>query len=191
MSSVAPPSPRAASRLRSAVTGITGTGPLYAPDEAPSAPVAIAFGASVRGGRPGSFVEGRLEASLQLLRLGTVEKILVSGNSEGLSGDEIAVMTGWLRARGVPDEALLTDGAGLDTYLSCLRARDEFGIDRVLLVSQGFHARRAAALARHLGLDADAVRAECGCTRRAWVRNLSREYFLSRPKAALDIARGR
>lgn len=191
MSSVVPAHTRAASRLRSVVTGVTGLGPLFSPETAPPAPVAIAFGASVRGGRPGSFVEGRLEASLQLLRLGTVEKILVSGNAGGTSGDEIAVMTAWLRARGVPDSALLTDGAGLDTYLSCLRARDEFGVGRVLLVSQGFHARRAAALARHLGLDADAVRAECGCTRRAWVRNLSREYFLSRPKAALDIARRR
>lgn len=178
-------------RARSVVTGLTGTGPLYAPESAPPAPVAIAFGASVRGGRPGSFVEGRLAASLQLLRLGKVEKILVSGNAGGTSGDEIAVMTGWLRDRGVPESALLTDGAGLDTYLACRRARDEFGVERVLLVSQFFHARRAAALARHLGLDADAVRASCGCTRRAWVRNLAREYVLSRPKAALDIARGR
>ncbi|BDH55418.1 vancomycin high temperature exclusion protein [Tsukamurella sp. PLM1] len=143
----------------------------------------------MKGGRPGSFVEGRLVASLQLLRLGKVEKILVSGNAGGTSGDEIAVMTAWLRARGVPAGDLLTDGAGLDTYLACRRARDEFGLGRVLLVSQFFHARRAAALARHLGLDADAVRAECGCTRRAWIRNLAREYLLSRPKAALDIAR--
>lgn len=178
-------------RARSSVTGLTGSGPLYTPETAPPAPVAIAFGASVRGGRPGSFVEGRLVASLQLLRLGKVDKILVSGNAGGASGDEIAVMTGWLRDRGVPESALLTDGAGLDTYLACRRARDEFGVGRVLLVSQFFHARRAAALARHLGLDADAVRASCWCTRRAWVRNLAREYVLSRPKAALDIARGR
>lgn len=191
MSSLALSPARPVARLRAVVTGVTGSGPLHSPESAPSAPVAIAFGASVRGGRPGSFVEGRLEAALQLLRLGKVEKILISGNARGESGDEIAVMTGWLRDRGVPEFALLTDGAALDTYLSCLRARDEFGLVRVLLVSQFFHARRAAALARHLGLDAHAVRAECGCTRRAWIRNLSREYFLSRPKAALDIARGR
>ncbi len=191
MSSVTPSRARPAPRLRAVVSGITGAGPLYSPETAPPAPVAIAFGASVRGGRPGSFVEGRLEASLQLYRLGKVEKILVSGNAGGTSGDEIAVMTGWLRAHGVPESALLTDGAGLDTYLACRHARDDFGATRVLLVSQGFHARRAAALARHLGLDADAVRAQCGCTRRAWARNLAREYLLSRPKAALDIARGR
>lgn len=180
-----------AARVRAALRGLTGSGPLYSPETAPSAPVAITFGASVRGGRPGSFVEGRLEASLQLYRLGKVQRILISGNAGGTSGDEIAVMSGWLLARGVPAHALLTDGAGLDTYLACLHARDRFGLGRVLLVSQFFHARRAAALARHLGLDADAVRAECGCTRRAWVRNLAREYFLSRPKAALDIARAR
>lgn len=191
MSSVVPAHARPVSRLRSVVTGVTGLGPLHSPESAPPAPVAIAFGASVHGGRPGSFVEGRLEASLQLYRLGKVERILVSGNAGGESGDEIAVMTRWLRERGVPDSALLTDGAGLDTYLACLRARDEFGLGRVLLVSQFFHARRAAALSRHLGLDADAVRAHCGCSRRSWVRNLAREYFLSRPKAALDIARGR
>ncbi|GAA1000072.1 hypothetical protein GCM10009551_070610 [Nocardiopsis tropica] len=178
-------------RLRDAVAGLTGSGPLFSPDDAPPAPVAIAFGASVLGGRPGSFVEGRLEAALRLYQRGAVQRILVSGNANGTSGDEIEVMTGWLRARGVPDDALLTDGEGLDTYLACRRARDLFGVHRVLLVSQFFHARRAAALARHLGLDADAVRAECGCTRRAWVRNLSREYLLSRPKAVLDITRNR
>lgn len=178
-------------RLRDVATGLSGSGPLHSPDSAPPAPVAIAFGASVRGGRPGSFVEGRLQAALRLYELGKVQRILISGNANGASGDEIAVMSQWLLARGVPRDALLTDGAGLDTYLACRRARDLFGVDRVLLVSQFFHARRAAALARHLGLDADAVRAECDCTRRAWVRNLAREYVLSRPKAALDIARNR
>ncbi|GAB3131185.1 hypothetical protein GCM10027289_16990 [Tsukamurella serpentis] len=176
-------------RLRAIAGGITGAGPMYEPARAPSAPVAIVFGASVRGGRPGSFVEGRLEASLQLHRLGKVQRILVSGNAGGTSGDEIAVMTRWLLERGVPESDLLTDGTGLDTYLSCRHARDEFGLRRVLLVSQFFHVRRAAAIARHLGLDVDAVRAGCGCTRRSWVRNLAREYLLSRPKAALDIAR--
>ncbi len=172
-------------------TGLFGDGPLYSPGEAPRAPVAIAFGASVRGGRPGSFVEGRLQAAVELLRSGRVSQVLISGNAGGTSGDEIAVMTGWLRARGVPDTAILTDGAGLDTFSACLHARDDFGLTRILVVSQGFHARRAVAIARHLGLDADAVRASCACTRRAWVRNLAREYLLSRPKAALDMTRGR
>lgn len=178
-------------RLREVVTGLTGAGPLYSAADAPAAPVAIVFGASVRGGRPGSFVLGRLEAALALYRRGAVASILVSGNAGGTSGDEIAVMTGWLRDRGVPASALLADGAALDTYLSCRHARDDFGLRRVLVVSQFFHARRAAALGRYLGLDVDPVRAECGCTRRAWVKNLAREYLLSRPKAALDIARRR
>lgn len=191
MTSTVPVRESPLTRLRSVAGGITGVGPLYSPESAPPAPVAIAFGASVRGGRPGSFVEGRLEASLQLYRVGKVKRILISGNADGMSGDEIAVMSQWLLDRGVPEEVLLTDGAGLDTFLACAHAREDFGMGRVLLVSQFFHARRAAALARHLGLDADAVRAECTCTRRAWVRNLAREYFLSRPKAALDIARGR
>jgi vancomycin permeability regulator SanA len=173
------------------VTGLTGSGPLYSPATAPAAPVAIVFGASVRGGRPGSFVEGRLRAVLALYRRGAIERILISGNAGGTSGDEIAVMTDWLRERGVPASALLDDGAGLDTYLSCRHARDDFGLHRVLVVSQFFHARRAAALGRHLGLDVDPVRAECDCSRRGWVRNLAREYLLSRPKAALDIARRR
>lgn len=180
-----------ARRARQLLSALVGAGPLYPPSAAPPAPVAVVFGASVRGGRPGSFVEGRLEAAGELYRRGVVGQILVSGNAGGDSGDEIAVMTGWLRERGVPEVALLTDGSALDTYLTCRRARDEFGLTRVLVVSQFFHARRAAALGRYLGLDVDAVRAECACSRRAWVRNLAREYLLSRPKAALDIARRR
>ncbi|MDF0528521.1 YdcF family protein [Tsukamurella sp. 8F] len=175
----------------SVARGLRGDGPLYGPDDAPPAPVAIVFGASVKGGRPGSFVEGRLEAALALYEAGRVQRILVSGNAGGTSGDEIEVMTGWLRSRGVPASALLTDGVGLDTFLTCRHAREDFGLTRVLVVSQGFHARRAVALGRHLGLDVDGVRAPCDCTRRAWVRNRAREYLLSRPKAALDMARHR
>lgn len=178
-------------RARAVVRGFVGAGPLYTPETAPPAPVAIAFGASVRGGRPGSFVEGRLQACLDLYRAGTVSTVLIAGNAGGSSGDEIAVMRGWLRERGVPDEAMLADGRALDTYRACLHAREQFGVRRVLVVSQFFHARRAVALARYLGLDADAVRAGCETRWRVWLRNLAREYLLSRPKAALDIARNR
>ena len=49
------------------------------------------------------------------------------------------------------------DRHGFDTYESCLRARDVFGLRRVTLVSQAYHLPRAVGTARLLGLEAVGV----------------------------------
>ena len=69
-------------------------------------------------------------------------------------------MERFLSERGVPGDDIITDGAGLSTYQSLRRARDLFGVEEVLLVTQGFHLPRALMLAGRLGLDAAGVRAD-------------------------------
>ena len=63
-------------------------------------------------------------------------------------------MRDYLAAHGVPRDKIVLDYAGFDTWDSCVRARRVFGVDRALLVSQGFHIRRALALCGAAGIEA-------------------------------------
>ena len=62
-------------------------------------------------------------------------------------------------AQGVPQEDIVTDHAGFSTYDSLYRARDIFGAERVVIVTQEYHLSRALYLAEALGLEAWGVAA--------------------------------
>ena len=57
-----------------------------------------------------------------------------------------------LRA-GVPSRTIFTDYAGFDTWSTMVRAQKVFGVDRAVVVTQGFHMARALSLGRAAGLD--------------------------------------
>lgn len=160
-------------------------GRLCTEDAVPPAPVALVLGAQIIDGEPSPFLAGRLEVARRLLGAGRVQALLLSGAGHAPEGDEPAVMRDWLLARGVPNTAVVLDRAGLDTYDSCVRARDVFGVRRLLVVSQTYHLPRAVGTARLVGLDAygvgdDSVRTyedEHGTHRsRAWRRGVLREW---------------
>lgn len=124
-------------------------------DTVPGCPVALVLGAEVYpGGRPSGFLRARLDVALELYRRRLVRALLVSGDGTSRFYDEPAAMRNYLLERGVPDGALLVDPEGLDTYASCARARDEFGVHRLIVVSQRYHLPRALVICRLLGLDA-------------------------------------
>ncbi|GAA3398085.1 SanA/YdcF family protein [Cryptosporangium minutisporangium] len=164
----------------------------YGVDEAPDAPVAIVFGAQLRpDGTPKPFLAGRLDTAAELYRAGTVRALLVSGDGRGTSGDEVAAMTRYLTARGVPADRIVGDPNGLDTYDTCARAHQVFGVRRALLVSQSFHVPRAVTLCRHVGIDADGVASRCDtCSDKTLWRNRVREVPAAF-KAAGDALRDR
>lgn len=154
--------------------------------DAPEAPVVIVLGAKVQDGRPMSFLAGRLDVAAALLRDGKARAVLVSGDANGTSGNEIAAMTGYLVERGVDPALIVGDDHGLDTYDTCARAAQTFGVRRALIVSQDPHVTRAVALCRHAGIDADGVRGDCDCRTITVARNTAREW-LARPKAVADM----
>ena len=122
---------------------------------------------------------------------GRATVVLVSGDGGGASGDEPAVMTTYLAERGVDRRRVVADPFGLDTYDSCARAREVYGVERALIVTQSYHLSRAVTLCRHLGLDVDGVTARCdGCGAALLAEKSIRDYFAS-GKAAWDAGRGR
>lgn len=133
-------------------------GHLYPLDQVPPAPMALVLGAQVYpSGTPSRFLRARLDLALQLLRRGTVDRLLLSGDAQAPEYDEPAAMRDHLLAAGAREEQLVLDPGGLDTYDSCVRARDVFRVDRVIVVTQAYHLPRAVGTARLIGLDAVGV----------------------------------
>ncbi len=125
--------------------------------EAPAREVAVVFGAGLWKGRPTPYLAHRLDAAAELYRAGKVKVVLVTGDNSRVEYDEPDAMRTYLTGRGVPDERIVSDYAGFDSWDSCVRAKKIFGVDRAVLVSQGFHIHRAVTLCRSAGIDAYGV----------------------------------
>jgi len=171
---------------------LASNGHRYVESDAPRADVALVLGAEVEpdGINPRPFLKGRLDTTAALVEAGRVRVVLVSGDAHGGSGNETTVMTNYLIAHGVPRERIVTDPYGLDTYDSCVRAHDVYGLSRALVVTQGYHLARAVTLCRHAGIDADGVASRCDGCGINLLRNGARDY-LAATKAAWDAWRHR
>jgi len=158
----------------------------------PAADVAIVLGTDVTAdGRPGIRLAGRLQTAAELVHSGRARVILVSGDGGGVSGDEPAAMISYLTGLGIDARRIVSDPYGLDTYDSCARAGQVYGITRALVVTQAYHLSRAVTLCRSLGLDAEGVPAGCaGCSATLLAEKSARDYFAC-GKAALDVLRDR
>jgi vancomycin permeability regulator SanA len=152
--------------------------------DAPAQPVAMVFGAGLWQGKPSPYLANRLNAAAELYRDGKVKVVLVTGDNSRKEYDEPDAMRTYLRKHGVPDERIVSDFAGFDTWDSCVRAKKIFGVDRAVLVSQGFHIRRAIALCRTAGIDAYGVGVDAAHNA-TWYYGGTREIFAA-GKAALD-----
>jgi vancomycin permeability regulator SanA len=171
-------------------TTLSAQGHVYAVSDAPAADVAIVLGTEVVDGRPSPRLAGRLEAAAALGSGGRAKQLLVSGDGNGASGNEPATMAAYLTGLGVPADQIVQDPYGLDTYDSCIRARDVYHVQRALVVTQSYHVDRAVTLCRHLDIDTDGVIAPCHCS---WSLHASKWFrdYLASGKAALDVLRNR
>jgi len=164
-------------------------GRIVPPDRLPPLPVALVLGAEVYAdGRPSRFLRARLDVAADLYRRSLVGRILLSGDGQSPFYDETAGMRDYLLAVGVPAGHIVLDPSGFDTYDSCLRARDVFGLRRLVVVSQAYHLPRALAICRALGLDAwgvgdDSVRRNVT----AWRASVGRE-LAANLKLVWDVA---
>lgn len=133
-------------------------GHLYGEDDVPLTPIALVLGAQVYpDGTPSPFLAARLDVARRLFERGKVATVLVSGDALAIEYDEPVAMRRYLVRAGVPDDRIIEDRIGFDTYESCLRAREVLGLSRVTLVSQAYHLPRAVGTARRLGLEAVGV----------------------------------
>ncbi|MEV7343902.1 ElyC/SanA/YdcF family protein [Streptomyces sp. NPDC093544] len=152
--------------------------------DAPHAEVAVVFGAGLWNGEPSPYLANRLDAAAELYRAGRVEVVLVTGDNSREDYDEPDAMRTYLSEHGVPDGHIVSDYAGFDTWDSCVRAKKIFGVDRAVLISQGFHIRRAVALCQEAGVESYGVGVDAKHDV-TWYYGGARE-ILAAGKAALD-----
>jgi SanA protein len=149
-------------------TAIRAISRLYSVQNAPQKPIAIVFGAGLtRDGRPTAVLRDRVEVAAQLYFTGKVEKILMSGDNRFKDYNEPGAMRAFALELGVPEHAIVLDYAGQRTYDTCYRAKEIFGVQEALLVTQNFHLPRALYLCNALGIQAYGVSADLHPYRRS------------------------
>jgi len=127
----------------------------------------------------------RIDAAAELWHRGVVRWLLVSGDNGRVDYDEPTQMKADLVLRGVPAEAIYRDYAGFRTLDTVVRARDVFGLERFIIISQPDHIRRAVYLACSHGIDAIGYAAQA-VDLRYGLKTRIREWF-ARARAVLDV----
>ncbi|MFG2935973.1 vancomycin high temperature exclusion protein [Streptomyces sp. NPDC048282] len=164
---------------------VSTAGRLHSVADVPRTDVAVVFGAGLWDGEPSPYLANRLTAAAELYKEGRIEVVLVTGDNSRKDYDEPDAMRTYLTRHGVPAQRIVSDYAGFDTWDSCVRAKKIFGVNRAVLISQGFHIRRAVALCEAAGVTSYGIGVDATHDV-TWYYGGTREV-LAATKAALDV----
>ncbi len=120
----------------------------------------LVLGAGVWGDSPSHMLEERLNRGVEIYNSGCTDRILMSGDHGREEYDEVNVMKDFAVESGIEANTVFMDHAGFSTYESMYRAKEIFGIKKVIIVTQKYHLYRAVYNARKLGIDAYGVAAD-------------------------------
>lgn len=121
----------------------------------------LVLGAAVKPDKtPSNMLYDRIMTGVSLYKLGAAEDIIMSGDHGSNDYNEVGTMKKYAIEEGVPSNAIYMDHAGFSTYDSLYRAKNIFGAQRILIVSQEYHLYRAIYLAEALGMEAYGVSAD-------------------------------
>ncbi|MDR2620807.1 MAG: YdcF family protein [Propionibacteriaceae bacterium] len=118
----------------------------------PPRQVTLVLGAAMWDDGPSPYLAARLETAAALYHAGKTEVIIVSGTADG-GYSEPEGMKAWLVTAGVPAGRIVMDALGDDTYSSCYRARNVYGVRDLIVVTQDYHLPRAVAACRLLEIE--------------------------------------
>ncbi len=124
------------------------------------ASAAIVLGAAQYNGEPSPALRGRLDTAAELYAQNKVTYVVVTGGGrEGDATTQAKASYDYLRSTaGIPDERLFLEVEGTSTYEE-LAASSRFlareGLIDVILVTDPYHAKRAALVAAEVGLIAE------------------------------------
>lgn len=127
-------------------------------DGAQSADAIVVLGAAQYDCRPSPVLAQRLDHAHELWQDDVAGTIVVTGGKQASDRcTEAESSANYLRAEGVPDEDLLLEVQGRNSWESLAatgRILREHDLTRVVLVTDGYHALRVQAIAEQIGLDA-------------------------------------
>lgn len=125
----------------------------------------IILGCKVQSdGSPSHMLNDRLEVGVDVY-YGLVEnekgsKLLMSGDHGTEEYNEVYTMKQFAIAEGIESSEIFMDHAGFSTYESIYRAKEIFGADKIIIVTQEYHLYRALHIADALGVEAYGVSAD-------------------------------
>ena len=108
-------------------------------------------------GQPSHMLRDRLMRSVELYNLGASDKILMSGDHGQIDYNEVQAMKQYAIDADIPSEDVFMDHAGFSTYESLYRAKEVFGVNKIVVVTQEYHLYRTLYMAEKLGLEAYGV----------------------------------
>jgi uncharacterized SAM-binding protein YcdF (DUF218 family) len=124
-------------------------------DQARPAESIVVLGAAQYDGRPSPVLRARLDHAINLWNRHLAHVvILTGGRGFGDTTSEAAVGRGYVKRRGIPDEAILLESEGRTTRASLVavsRMLSERRMKTAILVSDPFHMLRLWILSRRLG----------------------------------------
>lgn len=126
-------------------------------DETREVDAIIVLGAAQWNCVPTDVFEARLQHALDLYREGYAEYIIVTGGRQEKDRcTEAGAGRSWLMERAVPQDVILMENEGRDTWGNlegAKEASERRGIESVLIVSDGFHLFRAERMANAVGFE--------------------------------------
>ena len=115
----------------------------------------IVLGCKVKeDGTPSDMLKDRMKKAIQLYEMGVAPKILMSGDHGQTNYNEVMTMKQYAIDAGVPSEDIFMDHAGFSTYETMYRAKEVFGVESAVVVTQEYHMYRSLYIANKLGIDA-------------------------------------
>ena len=143
-------------------SSIFRNGDIKSSDDIPfDADAIIVLGCGVTADKePTPLLSDRLDVAIDLYNKGVAPKRLMSGDHGDDSYDEVNVMRSYAMSKGVPSEDIFMDHAGFSTYETIYRAKNVFGIDNAVIVTQRYHLFRTMYLAMSFDMNVIGVEAE-------------------------------
>ncbi|MDR1747959.1 MAG: YdcF family protein [Spirochaetaceae bacterium] len=158
-------------------------------EKLPKKQAVLVPGALVRGEILSRVLEDRVKTAVSVMKAGSAEKILLSGDHGRRNYDEVNGMKKYLLLREpwIPPEHIFLDHAGFNTYDSMFRAKKVFEVSSLIITTQQFHISRAVFIARSLGIDAVGYAVSQRTYSKALQSQWSIREYLARVKAVIDI----
>ncbi|QLL58526.1 MULTISPECIES: SanA/YdcF family protein [Empedobacter] len=152
----------------------------------PKTKVAVVLGTAPNlvSGYQNYYFTYRIEAATKLYQSGKVTHFILSGDHGRKNYNEPEAMKQALIKSGVPENVIYLDYAGFRTLDSMIRAKEIFGQNEFIIVSQEFHNQRAVYIARQKGINAYGYNAK-DVNKHAGLKTNIREYF-ARTKVFID-----
>ena len=111
-------------------------------------------------GEENPFFTSRIKAAVELYKKGKVKYLIVSGDNRSKYYNEPLKMQQALIEKGVPENVITMDYAGLRTLDSVIRCKEVFGQKNVVIISQGFHCYRALFISDYYEMNASGFATE-------------------------------